>query len=161
MIRSLILLLPVIGLGCTARPTPATQPVAAVATADTVAGTLRLVGSAPVNVRLVVQNAAGGTTVAGPLRDELQRLSGAEVVLTGRSEGGSFVPTDYRVVAVDGRPVTMGTVDALTGDYARLRTADGGVVYLVGGAGLFRVGQKVWVQGPGAVIVQTHGIIRP
>jgi len=163
VIRLSIVLLAALGAGCAARGTGAADaaPMAVPAARDSLSGTLRLVGSAPVNVRLVVQGPAGSTTLTGPLREELQRLAGAEVVLQGRREGSAFMPTDYRISAVDGRPVTMGTIDAITGEYARLRTVDGGVVYLAGSGGQFRVGQKVWVQGPAAVVVQTHGIIRP
>ena len=150
-------------MGCTAAgqgPAAAPTPTAAGA-AGSVAGTLRLVGSSPVNIRLVVQDAGGSKTITGPLREELRRLAGAEVVLYGRVEGGGVVPTDYRIRAIDGRPVTMGVVEAISGDHARMRTSEDEILYLVTEGDEFTVGQKVWVQGPPAVIVQTYGIIRP
>jgi hypothetical protein len=147
--------------GCVA-PAPA-PPAAASSTqaGDSLAGTLRIVGSAPVNVRVVIQSAAGSTNVVGPAAEELRRLAGAEVTLAGRSEGGAFVATGYRVRSIDGRPVTLGTVEGPEGPYLRLRTADGEIVYLVSAPDELRPGQKVWVQGPRGVIVQSFGTVRP
>ena len=129
---------------------------------NSVTGTLRVVGSAPMNVRLVIEGPAGSPTVTGPLAEELRRLAGAEVTLTGSRAGTSFSPTGYRIVSVNGEPATLGTVEAITGAYVQLRTADGETVYLVGSApGQFQPGQKIWVQGPRAVVVQTFGTVRP
>ncbi|MBW3629039.1 MAG: hypothetical protein KY464_07045 [Gemmatimonadetes bacterium] len=160
--RVLILLI-VASAGCVA-PSPAPTPSAAAAAAtagDSVAGTLRVVGSAPVNVRLVIQGAGGSSNVGGALTGELRRLAGAEVTLLGRRQGADFVPTDYRVRAIDGRPVTLGTVEGRDGDYLRLRTMSGELVYLVASPGEIRSGQKIWVQGPQGVIVQSFGTVRP
>jgi hypothetical protein len=158
--RVLILLI-VATAGCVA-PSPAPRAAAAGAEAgDSVAGTLRVVGSAPVNVRLVIQSATGSATVGGPLREELRNLAGAEVTLLGRREGADFVASDYRVRSIDGRPVTLGTVEAADGEYLRLRTSAGEVVYLVGAPAQLQPGQKVWVQGPRGVIVQSFGTVRP
>lgn len=128
---------------------------------DSLTGTLRLVGSAPMNVRLVLEGPAGNTAVAGPLAEELRRLAGAEVVLTGSRDGSAITPTAYRVVSVNGQPATLGTVESVTGSYVQLRTAEGELVFLAGTTGQFRVGQKVWVQGPRAVVVQSFGTVRP
>ena len=144
------------------RPAPAPSTVAAGAQAvDSLVGALRVVGSAPVNVRLVIQSDAGSTTVGGTLRDELRRLAGAEVTLLGRRDGSDFIADDYRVRSIDGRPVTLGTVEAVDGEYLRLRTSEGDLVYLVGAPAQLQPGQKVWVQGPGGVIVQSFGTVRP
>ena len=154
-------LLIVASTGCVA-PAPA-PPVAASSaeSTDSVAGTLRIVGSAPMNVRLVIQTPAGTTSVGGPVSEELRRLSGAEVTLAGRREGSTFVATGYRVRSIDGRPVTLGTVEGAEGPYMRLRTAEGEIVYLVSAPDELRPGQKVWVQGPRGVIVQSFGTVRP
>jgi hypothetical protein len=156
-----LILLAVVSAGCAApAPTPATAAREAAAS-DSVAGTLRVVGSAPVNVRLVIQSAAGSATVGGPLAAELRNLAGAEVTLAGRREGADFVATGYRVRSVEGRPVTLGTVEAAEGSYLTLRTAEGELVYLVSPPAGMRPGQKVWVQGPSAVMVQSFGTVRP
>src|SRR5688500_17851557 len=158
--RVLILMI-VASAGCVA-PAPALPARTSAAQAgDSLAGTLRVVDSAPVNVRLVIQTATGSTNVGGPLGEELRRLSGAEVTLAGRSEGSSFVATGYRVRSIDGRPVTLGTVEGPEGLYLRLRTTDGEIVYLVGAPDQLQPGQKVWVQGPRGVVVQSFGTVRP
>ena len=158
--RVLVLLI-VASAGCVA---PAPAPRAATSSEqarDSLAGTLRVVGSAPVNVRLVIQTEAGTTTVGGPVAEELRRLGGAEVTLTGRSEGSAFVATGYRIRSIDGRAATLGTVEGAEGPYLRLRTTEGEIVYLVSAPEQLEPGQKVWVQGPRGVIVQSFGTVRP
>ena len=149
---------------CAAACTPAVPPPAAPTAGgqgDSLTGTLRVVGSVPVNVRLVLQDASGSTTIGGELEPELRRLAGAEVVLTGRRQGASFTPTSYQVRSINGEPVTLGTVLSVSGGYLQLRTDAGEIVYLVASPAEIRVGQKVWIQGPRALIVQTFGIVRP
>jgi hypothetical protein len=158
--RVLILLIAA-SAACVAQPPAPPAGAARAEAGDSVVGTLRVVGSAPVNVRLVIQSDAGTSTVGGPLREELRRLAGAEVTLLGRRDGADFVASDYRVRSIDGRPVTLGTVEALEGEYLRLRTRDGELVYLVGAPTQLQPGQKVWVQGPRGVVVQSFGTVRP
>lgn len=126
------------------------------------AGRLAVVGSAPVNVRLSLQMADGRSVyVTGPAAAELRTLAGAEVEVEGRMEGGAFEARGYRIRAVDGRPVLSGTVEAAPGGGLQLRLEDGSAVRLGGGADRLRAGQKVWVQGPTQVQVQTYGVIVP
>ena len=158
--RVLVLLI-VASAGCVAPAPPRPGTAANAPAADSLAGTLRVVGSAPMNVRVVIQSEGGSTNVGGPLADELRRLSGAEVTLAGRREAGAFVASGYRVRSIDGRPATLGTVEGAEGPYLRLRTADGEIVYLVSAPDELRPGQKVWVQGPRGVIVQSFGTVRP
>lgn len=161
MIRLLILVV-LISAGCAPRSPSAQGPQPPQGTgADSLIGTLRVVGSAPMNTRLVIQSAAGSTSVGGPSLDELRRLAGAEVVLRGRIEGQEFIAADYAIRSIDGRAVTMGRVEAISGGYVQLRTAEGELVYLVSAPGDLRVGQKIWVQGPRGVLVQSHGVVRP
>ncbi len=127
-----------------------------------VAGTVRVVGSAPMNVQVVVEDSVGrSTTVAGPLVAEIQRLSGAQVELRGRMDRGVLTATSYEIRAVNGAPVEMGVVQRATDGSLLLRKADGRTVSLMGATSQFRVGQKVWVQGPAAVRVQSYGVITP
>jgi len=142
---------------------PGASPSTAAAAADTtLVGTVRVVGSAPVNVRVVLQRADGSTTeLAGALKDELRALSGAEVEVRGALHGGALTATAYDIRAVDGAPVVMGTVEAIESGTVRLRTAQGEIVYVHGAPASFRAGQKVWVQGPHSVRVQSYGVIRP
>ena len=131
--------------------------------ADTahVTGTLRVVGSAPLNTQVVVQQDDGpGVEVTGPLRAELAQLSGAVVEVTGRVRGTAIEADRYTIRSVDGAPVVMGVVER-GGTTLQLRVPDGSVVMLRGATGQFRVGQKVWVQGPRTVEVQSYGLIQP
>ena len=137
-------------------------------TADSVRGTVRVVGSAPVNVRVVVQPAEGKSVqISGPLREELRQLSGAEVALRG-----PMVPApdpladrqmeveEYEILSIDGEPVVTGTVQGRSGNLLILQTLGGETVYLDGATSQLSPGQKVWVQGPRSVIVQSYGVLR-
>jgi hypothetical protein len=150
---------------CTpARPAPpAEAPNSSAHSRDsTVVGTVRVVGSAPVDVHVVVQDQAGHTTeLTGPLVGEVRRLAGAVVAVTGRAEGRRLEVARYEIRSVDGQPVVMGVVEKIQDGYVYLRTPDGKLVYLAGGIQQLRVGQKVWVQGPSTLHVQSFGVIAP
>lgn len=144
---------------CTPAPGAAPAPDGTVVRS----GTVRVVGSAPVNVNVVLQEEGGSTYLTGPLAGELRNAAGARVEITGRMEGRYLAATDYRVVSVDGNPVWMGIVERTASGATVLRTANGEAVPLVGAADRLRPGQKVWVQGPTetAIRVQTYGVLRP
>ena len=57
--------------------------------------------------------------------------------------------------------LTKNEIVAIEGGRVRLRTRTGEEVYLSGAPEGFRVGQKVWVQGPTSIAVQSFGTIRP
>jgi len=130
-------------------------------------GTVRVVGSAPVNVQVVLQPESGrAMRIAGPLASEIERLAGARVALRGRVEAAPdpMVPQQvmvdsYEIISVDGQPVTMGTVEGHVNNWTLLRTEAGELIYLAGPPEQFRRGQKVWIQGPSARIVQTYGVL--
>jgi hypothetical protein len=147
-------------------PNSAPTPHAAADTAA-VSGTVSVVGSAPVNVAVLVRGPDGTSSrIEGPLAEEIQRLDGAEVEVTGTRQadpmyGSSLRATSYTVRSVDGAAVVVGTVEQGEGGALQLRTEDGRVVRLTGGASHLRPGQKVWVQGPATLQVQSFGVIRP
>jgi hypothetical protein len=127
-------------------------------------GVPRVVGSAPMNTQLVLQQDGGRTTeISGPLAAELRQLDGARVQVTGRPTGRTLHASGYQVVSVDGRPVETGTVERAPDGGVQIRRADGRIVRLTGATSQLRIGQKVWVQGPttAAVQVQTYGVITP
>lgn len=142
----------------TERPDSVPPPVAR---ADSLVGVVRVVGSAPVNVRVVLAGEAGSTPLAGPLLPELRQLSGVSVSVRGRREGASLVAEDYQVLSVDGSPAVQGTVEGRSGSYVLVRTPDGRLLHLVAAPEAFQPGQRIWVQGPEALVVQSYGIIRP
>lgn len=170
MIRIPHLLASAMLLGCTPqaeRGDP--SPAPAEAGAEVTIGTIAVVGSAPVNVQVVVRTPEGQNyRLTGPLAEEVRRLSGAEVAVHGAitsspdpMTGGQIQVTDYEIVSVDGEPAVMGEIVAIDGDRVRLRTRDGEDVWLTGAPDEFRVGQKVWVQGPTSVAIQAYGTLRP
>jgi hypothetical protein len=145
------------------------SPTPGAMAADTVVmrGTVAVVGSAPVNTAVVVRGANGESSrIDGPLASEVGRLSGAEVEIVGVRQpdpmyGHSIHATHYQVRSVDGRPVVMGVVERGADGQLQLRAEDGSVLRLAGGTTELRPGQKVWVQGPATVQVQSFGVIRP
>lgn len=156
--------------GCTAQqqPQPAdSAPAPAQGGESRVTGTVRVVGSTPMT-RVVIDPADGNDVqLVGPLREELRRLAGAEVAVTGplspapdRMADRQIQVSGYEVLSVDGQPVLSGTVEGRTNDWTLLRTAQGELVYLAGATQELRPGQKVWVQGPRSVIVQSYGVLR-
>lgn len=128
----------------------------------TLTGRVRQVGSAPMSADLILEEPEGRSTVlVGRLTDELKRLTGTEVRLRGRHARRTLEVAGYEVLSANGQPVVMGTVERVAGAEADLRTEDGRIVRLTGGIGALRVGQKVWVQGPQTVTVQSYSIIKP
>ncbi len=143
-------------------PRSAAAPVATDTGVVQRVGVVRVVGSAPVDIRVTVQEQDGQrVAIHGPLAAEIGRLSGAEVEVEGRPHNGGLEATRYRVRAVHGAPVVTGTVERAPGGGLQLRTEQGEVVRLSGADEHLRVGQKVWVQGPSTIQVQTYGVIRP
>ena len=135
---------------------------------ERLAGTVAVVGSAPMNVRLSLRTRDGrGVFLEGPAAAELRALGGVEVEVEGRMAaggGGAFQARGYRILAVDGRPALVGVVEAAPGGGLQLRQQDGSAVRLGGGADRLRAGQKVWVQGVQGreqLQVQTFGVIVP
>lgn len=136
---------------------------------ESYAGTVQVVGSAPMNTRIVLEReGAAPVGLAGPLAAELATLSGARVSVHGTAAESpdpmvarEIDVAAYEIVSINGGPVIAGEVIAVEGDEARLRTADGAEVRIIGAPRSFRVGQKVWVQGPREVTVQSYGTLRP
>lgn len=133
-----------------------------------VVGVVRVVGSTPLT-RVVVQPDSGRSVeVEGALAAELRRLTGVRVAVAGpvRSAPDPIVDrrveaTGYEILSVDGAPVLTGTVQGRSGDWVVLRTEGGETVYLGGAADALEPGQKVWVQGPRALVVQSYGVVQP
>lgn len=155
---SLLAALLIAAAGCA----PAAAGGAGAAEDARLTGRVALSGSAPMNAGVSLHPAQGPSVwLAGPLAGELARLAGAQVEVVGRLGGGTLTADAYRVVSIDGRPALVGTVQAAPGGGLQLRMEDGTVVRLGEAPGALRPGQKVWVQGPGQVQVQTYGVIAP
>ncbi len=160
-------------LGCA----PRTEPPDSVAPdtaagaegeAAAITGVVRVVGSAPLNVQTVIVTDVGSVRVSGPLSEELTRLAGARVLARGEVGAApdpivdrEIVAESYEILTVDGRPVHAGVIIEVRGEVAVLRTDSGEEIVLQGAPASFRVGQRVWVQGPTSVSVQSYGTVRP
>lgn len=169
MIRLRYAALLLVPLACTPQTErPDSIPAPSTGAAGTV-GTIAIVGSAPVNVQVVLRSPNGESfRLVGALEPELQRLSGIQVAVEGQPEASPdplveqrIEVVDYEIISVDGEPVLTGEIIEIEGDRVLLRTRSGEEVYLTGAPAEFRVGQKVWVQGPSSVAVQSYGTIRP
>lgn len=138
----------------------------AAATVDTLEGTVRQVGSTPF-ARTVVEGDSASATVAGPLADEIARLTGARVRVTGSPAEGEFPgPTlrvvSYELLSVDGEEPRVGMLRHEPGAGYRLETGEGESLPLrsvpaeLGSV----VGGKVWVVlGSGGGVLR-YGVLR-
>lgn len=136
---------------------------------DTVTGTVQQVGSVPFLIT-VIRGEEDTAAVSGELEEEIVRLVGARVQVTGvRSEGSFPGPTveasAYRILSIDGEEPASGILRA-DGDGYFLETAsdDGERRELTSvPEGLRdRLGAKVWVilaEGGGTVL--RYGVLRP
>jgi hypothetical protein len=170
MRRGILLLLMLAVAACApqngdANATPAPRP--GEAESVRVRGTVAVVGSAPVNTAVVIRGANGESRrVEGPLAAEIGRLAGAEVEVVGTRQrdpmyGEAVLAASYQIRGVDGRSVITGVVERGADGQLHLRAEDGTLLRLAGGTAQLRPGQKVWVEGPATVQVQSFGVIRP
>jgi hypothetical protein len=136
---------------------------------DTVTGTVQQVGSVPFLIT-VIRGDEDTAAVSGELEEEIARLVGARVQVTGvRSEGSFPGPTveasAYRILSIDGEEPTMGIL-RVDGDGYYLETAGDeadrrGLTSVPEGL-RDRVGARVWVilaEGGGTVL--RYGVLRP
>lgn len=132
---------------------------------DTAVGTVRQVGNTPFT-RTVVEG-TDTVTVDGRLAEEVARLSGARVRVTGTLSTGQYPgPTldvaDYEILSVDGDRPEVGVLRA-DGEGPYLdREGDDPLRLRAVGSGLRgQVGAKVWVVTGQDGVVQRYGILRP
>lgn len=162
------LLVFVLAAACSPRAEPADSIPRPPGDLETVSGVVRVVGSAPANTQVVLETSEGGQTrLVGALRDEMAQLAGIEVSVSGHAAASPdpLVDTEIEVVSyeigmVNGRGVTLGEIVQVENRDAQLRTPEGDIIFLTGIPNEFRVGQKVWVQGPSTLVVQSFGVLR-
>lgn len=128
----------------------ASDHAAAGTAADTLRGTIALVGPVPTS-RVVLVPTMEDTQVplTGEAADPLASLPGVEVVVEGKRRVGEFEVRRFAVRAVDGVPAVDGAL-----------IVEGGTYWLVGESGERRrvavvpeplrahVGRRVWIAGP-------------
>lgn len=131
---------------------------------DTLAGSVRQVGNVPFT-RVVVESEEPATLV-GPYEEELARLAGAEVRVTGRpvegaEPGRTFRVTSYEILSVDGERPRVGILRE--DDSGFWLEAPGGHGTRLGALSLRlrrSVGARVWVTLAPDRTVQRYGILR-
>lgn len=162
------LVLVLVVAGCNRAPGPAVQG-ASPASTDTVAeGTVRVVG--PQETAQVVLSGVGpDVALIGPLLNELRRLVGARVRITGRPTRNPAAAPEravdvagYEIVAVDGERPYVGVIIKRDD---RLWLAGEETLELVDAPPDLtgRVGAKVFVTGArdgGRLLVKSYGVIR-
>jgi len=131
-------------------------------------GTPVVVGSAPMNVRVVFEATGGEGTyrLVGPLADEVGRLTGFIVTVDGERaeapppEGRALHVVRYKVASPWGTPLSIGEVMAVEGGAVTLGLAEGGLVHVLLPERAVSVGQKVWVQPADPDAPEPHRILR-
>lgn len=133
--------------------------VAVDAPADTLRGTVLVVGADPVT-QVVLRTEHGRVTLQGPALDQLRRVNGIGVRVDGRLEGTTMTAAGFRVREVDGVPAADGTLE-IDGATAILTTPDGRRLrYAPVPTSLrARAGQHVWIAGRPGGEPQAWGVI--
>ena len=127
--------------GSTADPARSVQ-------ADTVIGTIQIVGTDPFPRTVIVPANSGiSLRLVGP--PALQHVNGLGVQVVGQRAGDQFTVKSFTVVSANGQPATDGRL-LKDGDTLYIVTEDGVRHALVSPSPNLRarVGQRVWVSGP-------------
>ncbi len=144
------------------------SPPAVGATHASLRGVVFLTGTEQTVIVALRGDDASSVTLAGVLRDELRRLSGATVQLSGTRQGegpmARFDVERYEVLEIEGEKPAVGILHA-RGDQFRLGEGEASVRLSAVPDGFRRfLGAKVWIIGPRAadgIRVQSYGVIRP
>jgi hypothetical protein len=131
--------------------------------ADTLRGIVRAVG-AGIDARPMLRPNGGGlqVTLLGNQAAALERLSGADVWVSGKRSGTRSINVDrFLVRSVDGVPAIDGTLIARDGGYAIVTTADHAEHPIVSPPAALRshVGARVWITGALETGAVTFGVI--
>jgi hypothetical protein len=139
---------------------PASATVAAgPASADTVLGTIQLVGTdAFPQVILVPEMSGISLKLIGP--PALQRVDGLQVQLAGQLAGDKFTVRSFQVIAANGQPAIDGRL-VLDGGMFYIVTQDGERHRLIEPSPNLRahLGARVWVSGPSDREPVAYGVI--
>ncbi len=150
-----------------AAPVETAERAGALSAESPVRGVLFLTGTGPTVVVALLGDDGSSVTLAGVLRDELRRLSGATVQLSGTRHGegpmARFDVEGYEVLEIDGEKPAVGILHA-RGDRFSLGEGGASVRLSVVPDGFRQfLGAKLWIIGPRAadgLRVQSYGVIR-
>lgn len=135
---------------------------------ETHEGRVAVTGAVPTTF-LTLQWEGGSVVLRGDLSDELRRLAGATVRVTGTpTEQGpdrALRVVNYEILEIDGARPSVGVL-MREEDGMHLHDESGRMFPLAGAPASMqrRVGAKVWIVGPledGALRVRSYGVIRP
>lgn len=136
--------------------------------ADTLRGTIAVVGSLPAPM-VTLRRGDGEPSVLlrGDATEKLSGLDGIEVQVRGALGAPSALPgptlevESFRVRAVEGRPAVDGVVERSPDGGLRLRVAGGEAIPLEDPPGGIadRIGARVWAVGPPGGPVEAYGVI--
>ncbi len=136
---------------------------------ETREGRVVVTGAVPTTF-LTLQWEGGSVVLRGDLSDELRRLTGATVRVTGTpveqgQQSRALRVVNYEILEIDGGRPTVGVL-MREADGMHLHDESGRMLPLAGAPASMqrRVGAKVWIVGPvedGALRVRSYGVIRP
>ncbi len=139
------------------------EPGAETGELNTVVGTVRVAGSTPFEQVLIEPEGMtrAGVEVRGAYREELIRLSGAEVRATGTYSATRLIVSDYEILEIAGHKPVVGILE-LTEGGPYVRTSGGKMVGIIGAPEelLGQQGGKVWVILDSSGVVKGYGVIR-
>jgi hypothetical protein len=102
-----------------------------------------------------------GVEVRGEYRDELIRLTGAEVRATGTYSGTRIVVSEYEILEIAGQKPVVGVLELTEGGMYILTSTDSAVKIIdVPEELAAQHGGKVWVILDPTGVVQGYGVIR-
>ena len=130
-------------------------------------GVVFLTGTEPTVIVALLGDDASSVTLAGLLRDELRRLSGATVQLSGIRQGegpmARFDVEGYEVLEIDGEKPVVGILHVRDGQFSIGEGEASVRLSAVPDEFSQQSGAKMWVIGPRAadgLRVQSYGVIR-
>jgi hypothetical protein len=141
--------------GGNAKPAPSQDQV-------NLTGRVRLAGSTPLEaVMIQPEDSTMEVELVGELKEELERLSGAEVWVTGvRKEGGGLAVARYEILEIAGHVPLVGLV-RVRGATVALVTDAGETLRMQDTPELLTLdGAKVWVLLDSKGAVTGYGVIR-
>jgi hypothetical protein len=100
--------------------------------------------------------------VTGPQAALIGHLSGADVAIRGRIDGGTITSTSFAVRTVDGQPAIDGVLRTREGQLF-ITPAEGQAIRIVNPPPplLARDGGRVWITGDPAKAIASFGFIDP
>ena len=128
-------------------------------------GRVRVVGSRPFSRTIVQPDSGDALTLSGPYANEIGRLSGARVRVTGRYEDSglperALAATSYEILSVDGDPAIVGLLER-DDDGWELRSGRHSTRLTTVSEGLAeRAGALVWVVLDDLGGVARYGVLR-